>query len=199
MQEIAQDAAFQHDVYFHIRMVISMVTGLSLTRLLTGLAKFVQHPGRDRVYLVHLGWVLFLLLAVLHFWWFEFSLTRVERWSFAYYIFVVSYGALHFFLAVLLFPDQMSEYSGYRDYFHARQGWFYGLLALFVVIDTADTALKGRVYFEELGPLYPWRQGALALLALAGTRLKAGRGHLALVGLALAIQAGWIGWRYWAL
>jgi hypothetical protein len=34
-----------------------------VTRLLTGLARFVQHPVRDRIYLAHLAWAVFLLLA----------------------------------------------------------------------------------------------------------------------------------------
>jgi len=56
------------DQFIHIRIIIGIATGLSVTRLLTGLARFVQHPARERIYLVHLGWALFLLLAIVHFW-----------------------------------------------------------------------------------------------------------------------------------
>jgi hypothetical protein len=40
-----------------------MALGLGITRLLTGIAQFVQHPQRQRVYWVHLGWVLFMLVS----------------------------------------------------------------------------------------------------------------------------------------
>jgi hypothetical protein len=44
--------------YVHVRTIISIVLGLSITRLFTGLARFVQHPNRVTVYPVHLAWVL---------------------------------------------------------------------------------------------------------------------------------------------
>jgi len=38
-----------YDQFVHIRIIIGIVTGLTVTRLLTGLARFVQHPSRDRI------------------------------------------------------------------------------------------------------------------------------------------------------
>ena len=38
-----------HDWFIHARIIIGIVAGLSVTRLLTGLARFVQHPVRDRI------------------------------------------------------------------------------------------------------------------------------------------------------
>jgi hypothetical protein len=37
-----------HEQFIHVRIIIGIVTGLTVTRLLTGLARFVQHPVRDR-------------------------------------------------------------------------------------------------------------------------------------------------------
>jgi hypothetical protein len=43
------DLLSTHDQFFHIRVIVGIVTGLSVTRLLTGLARFVQHrPVHDR-------------------------------------------------------------------------------------------------------------------------------------------------------
>ena len=43
-----------------------MVIGLAVAHLLRGLALIVQHPQRYRMYWVHLLWVLFLFLYVIH-------------------------------------------------------------------------------------------------------------------------------------
>ena len=110
------DPQLAHDQFVDVRIIIGIVTGLSVTRLLTGLARFVQHPVRDRIYLVHLAWAFFLLLAIVHFWWFEFGLERIGVWTFAIYLFVICYAALFFFLCALLFPDRMDEYSGFAEY-----------------------------------------------------------------------------------
>ena len=152
----------------HVRIVMGMITGLAVTRLLGGLARFVQHPGRTPIYPAHLIWVIFMLVFVTHYWWFQFGLARIERWDYPQYVFVLTYCALIFFLSTLLFPDQMNEYSGYAEYFTSRAGWFYGLLGVLFLIDIADSAMKGMAHFRSLGPLYPILQTALISLALAG-------------------------------
>ncbi|TWG92469.1 hypothetical protein L598_000500001350 [Mesorhizobium sp. J18] len=180
------------DQFVHIRIILGVVMGLSVTRLLTGLARFVQHPGRDQIYPVHLGWVAFLLSAVIHFWWFEFGLVHVDRWTFPLYVFVICYAALFFFICAMLFPDRMDDYAGFADYFHSRQKWFYGLLAGLFAIDVVDTLLKGTAHFQALGIEYPIRQGLLALLAVIAMFVRDWRYHAALVSFALVAQISWI-------
>lgn len=187
-----EPAALHADAFSHIRVIIGIVTGLSMARLLTGLARFVQHPNRNHLYSVHLGWSLFMLLAVVHFWWFEFGLSRIGRWTFELYFFVIFYAALFFFICTILYPDKMDEYSGFRDYFHSRQRWFYGLLAGLFAIDLADTALKGVEHFRALGWQYPVRQGVQLVLALVAMQVRDHRFHMAFVGAVLIAQLWWI-------
>lgn len=186
------DAATSHDLFFHVRVIIGMVVGLSVARLLTGLARFVQHPGRDRLYPVHLAWVFFLILAVFHFWWFQFGLSRIERWTFEIYFFVICYASLFFFICALLFPDRMDDYDGFADFFHSRRKWFYGLLAVLFLTDLADTALKGAAHFRTFGPLYPLQQSVLAALALVAIFVRATWFHAVFVGLAILVEVAWI-------
>jgi hypothetical protein len=44
------------DVYLHGRVLFSIILGLGIFRLLTGVAKMVQHPKEYKVYCVHLLW-----------------------------------------------------------------------------------------------------------------------------------------------
>ncbi len=180
------------ELFFHVRVIVGIVTGLSVTRLLTGLARFVQHPLRDQVYSVHLGWALYLILAVIHFWWFEFGLSRIQVWTFEVYFFVIFYAALIFFTCAIVFPDRMDEYSGFRQYFHSRQHWFYGLLAGLFAIDLVDTAVKGAEHFHSFGIYYPVRQAVLCGLAVAAMFVKNERFHQILVALALVAEVVWI-------
>ena len=52
-------------IFSHVRVVIGMVVSLSLARVLTGVAAFIQHPGKVKAYPVHLAWAGFLLLFLL--------------------------------------------------------------------------------------------------------------------------------------
>jgi hypothetical protein len=179
-------------VFSHIRVVLSMVVSLGIARLLSGAARFVQHPKRQRAYSVHLLWALSLLLSMLHFWWWEFSLTQLPVWRFETYVFVVGYAALYFFLCAILFPDDLAEYSGYQDYFMSRRGWFFGLLATTYVVDLVDTWIKGAEHFAARGTEYPIRNAACVLLCLLAARTANARFHIAFVVLSLVYQISWI-------
>jgi hypothetical protein len=156
------------------------------------LARFVQHPSRDHIYLAHLGWALFLLLAIVHFWWFEFGLQRIGQWTFEVYFFVICYAALFFFVCAILFPERMDEYAGFAEYFHSRQKWFYALLGGLFLADLLDTAVKGLEHFASFGIFYPIRQGALFALAVAAMFVADRRYHAGFVVLGLLSEVYWI-------
>ena len=139
-----------HDLFVHVRIVIGTVLGLSITRLLGGFVRLVQHPGREKLDVVHLGWSVSILLFVINFWWWEFGLSELGALDFRLFVFVIFYASLFYFLCALLFPDDMKDYAGFQDYFMSRRQWFFGILALINVVDILDTLLKGRAYFEQL-------------------------------------------------
>jgi hypothetical protein len=99
-------AASPPDVWIHVPHHCRHGAGAGLTR-------FVQHPGRDRIDPVHFGWTLFVLSAIVHFWWYEFGLFNITTWTFELYFFVL--------LASSLFPDKMGEYASFGDYFQSRR------------------------------------------------------------------------------
>lgn len=186
------NSSTQHDTFIHIRIIIGMVLGLSISRLIAGLARFVQHPGRDKIYLIHIGWTFFLLLSIIHFWWFEFGLSYIRGWTFEIYFFVIFYAILFFLISSILFPDQIDDYSGYDEYFQSRRGWFYGLLSCLFLIDMIDTAIKGTEYFQALGIEYPIRQTALAIGAILAIYIPGKKYQAAFVIFCLIYQSSWI-------
>ncbi|HEY1396679.1 hypothetical protein [Roseateles sp.] len=185
-------AAIDPTQFIHIRMVLSMVVSLSIARLLSGLAKFVQHPGRLKVDGVHLLWVLYMLVTLIHFWWWEFALSRVGPWHFLQFVFVVGYSAVLYLLCAILFPDDIAEYAGYRDYFQSRRRWFFGILAFTLLLDVADSGLKGTTHLQELGTAYGVKTAAAIVLCGVAALVTSRRFQWALVLVALAVQQWWI-------
>jgi hypothetical protein len=180
------------DIYVHVRIVIGIVLGLSISRLLTGLARFIQNPSRDRVYPVHLAWVFFLLISVVHFWWFEFQLYTIRVWTFQMYMFVISYAGLFFLTCTLLFPDHMDEYSGYRGYLMSRRKWFFGLLAVIFLVDVVDSYLKGVEHLQSYGPEYPIRTVVFVGICLVAMTTTNQRFHALYAAAALIYQLSWV-------
>jgi hypothetical protein len=187
-----QNVGSPPELYLHVRVLVSIILGLSVARLLNGVAGFVQHPARQRVSWVHLAWVAWLLVSVIAFWWWEFRLIQVRQWTFASYVFVFTYASLFFFLATLLFPDGMDEYSGFEDYFTSRRRWFFGLVASTFLLDVVDTYLKGAAHVQAMGPEYPIRTLVSVVLSISAMFVSRRWFHYALVIVALLYQVSWI-------
>jgi hypothetical protein len=170
-------------VYLHIRVVLAIVLGLSITKLLNGIALLIER--RNRRSLVHVSWVLWALISVVTFWWWEFRLSMLPAWTFSGYIFVISYCSLYFVLAALIFPEDLSAYGGYEDYLIERRYWFFGLIAVITLMDLIDTSLKGAERWEQLGIAYPIKTAVMLAVAGLGMILVNKKAHLALALVAL--------------
>lgn len=186
------ETAYTFDQFTHARVIIGIVTGLSMARILTGIARMIQRPARGQGRGLQLAWALFLLLWVTHFWWFEFGISPAGQWTFGLYLFTIAYVALFFFTCVILFPEAQDDPNGFAEYFPAHQAWFYGLLVVLFVADTAFAALKGADHLRLLGPAFAAKQGLLVLLALAAVYMRDPRFHVGFAAAAIALQAWWI-------
>ncbi|TIU66111.1 MAG: hypothetical protein E5W25_18885 [Mesorhizobium sp.] len=186
------EIASPHDVFPHIRIVMGMVIGLGVTRLLSGVARLVQHPGQYRLYSVHLAWVGSMLLLLVHFWWWEFGLFQIESWTFGKYLFIIFYAVTLFLLCALLFPDSMLDYTSYEDYFYSRRAWFFGLLGTTYLLDVIDTLLKGEEHFARYGHEYLIRTPVFVGLCIAAIMVRDRRFHIAFVAVTLIYQVSFI-------
>jgi hypothetical protein len=181
-----------HELYLHVRVLVGVVLGLGLTRILSGLARMVEHPGRNPVSATHLLWVAVILLSIVHFWWWEFTLISLGAWRFELFVFLLLYAFLWFVLACLLFPGDLAEHDTYEAYFLSRRRWFFGLFAATFAADLIDTAIKGAEHFRALGPEYPARIAAGIVLCAIAAWTGNHRFHLLFAALYLAYDLSWI-------
>ncbi|GAA07939.1 hypothetical protein ATPR_0943 [Acetobacter tropicalis NBRC 101654] len=171
---------------------MGMVVGLSVTRLLNGLIRIIQHPNQTRIYPVHIGWVLTLLLMLLHFWWWELWLVELPVWTFETYLFLIVYAITLFFLSAFLFPDSISDYTGYEQFFIARRKWFFTFFGLTVVFDLIDTLIKGPAHYAMFSIEYWFRVPVYLVLCGIAIVSSNRRFHLAFVMLGLFYEMSWI-------
>ncbi|WP_422506650.1 hypothetical protein [Stenotrophomonas sp. GZD-301] len=186
-------------LFLHIRVVLGIILGLSITTLLRGLASIIEHPQRRGRSWIHLCWVAWALVSVVTFWWWEFRLTEVRHWTFGTYVFVIGYCAAWYMLCVLLFPDDVREFGSLENYLLQRRGGFFGVLALITLLDLGDTAIKGHSRWQALGEAYLLHTAAMLLIAGLGVALRSRRAHLLLAAAALAYQAAYFLLEYFTL
>ncbi|TEA78927.1 hypothetical protein [Allopusillimonas ginsengisoli] len=188
MEPVLLPHASATEAFTHIRIIIGMVLGLCISRLLIGVAGLLQHRKPGIIYPTHLCWVAFALLSVVHFWWFEFNLRTLPVWTFQIYVFVIFYAGLYFLLSAMLFPGDMEEYAGYRDYFMSRRAWFFGFMVLIYLADIVDTLIKGWDHYAVYGIEYPLQVTAFIVLSLVGIWTRSAGFHRAFAILALVYQ-----------
>lgn len=186
------EPASSAEIFTHVRIVMGMVVGLGITRLLMGVAGLVQHPRRAKLSAIHLLWALSVLIELALFWWWEFELRSLPRWSFGVFAFLVSYSVTLFMLAALLFPDKIDEYDGYEDFFLQRRHWFFGVFVATDLFDIVDTLIKGEPYFDTLGLEYLVQVPIFIGLACIAIFTKDRRYHLGLVIAHLLYQLWWV-------
>lgn len=194
-----ESAVANYEHFAHVRIIIGMVLGISVVRLVMGLSEFLQHPDRKKIYWIHMCWALYLFLMIIHFWWYEFGLSKIRVWSFGVYLFLICYSCLFVFVASLLFPSNMAEYENHEDYFQSRRKTFYSMIAVLAAVDFIDTALKGFDHVQALGIEYQVQQASLVLLAAIAifVQNKVYQGAF-VVGL-LVYKSVWIYRLYWVL
>jgi hypothetical protein len=117
---------------------------------------------------------------------------EIHSWTFESYLLVVSFAISFFLLSTLLFPDDISEYQGYEDYFGSHQRWFFGLLAISFIIDMFDGLIKGSAYVASLGPEFPIRNVVSVFLCIIAMFVKNKKFQLGFVICTLFYELSWI-------
>ncbi len=164
------------------------VIGLGITRLLMTIAGIIQHPQRAKRSSLHLLWLGSILIELILFWWWEFSLFQLPSWSFGIVLFILCYAITLFMLTALLSPDNISDYNGYEDFFLRRRHWFFGLLATTFVFDAVDTAIKGIDHWNSYQGSYFIQVPVGLVLAAIAWRSTDRRVHLGIVTLHICYQ-----------
>jgi len=188
-----------HEIFIHIRIIIGMILGLSVARLVSGVTQFIQHPGKERINLLHLGWAVFVFLSIVYFWWFEFALYKIQEWTFGEYLVLICYAVAFVMLAAIIFPDNVGSHTGLKEYFWTRRNVFYALLLILLLIDCLDTMMKGSAYYLNLyGWYYPVRQALLISGTIGAFFSSSKRYHVYFVIFALVFQIAWI-WSFFSV
>jgi hypothetical protein len=123
----------------YITVLISIILGLGITQILTGIADLIHQSKRVKIYWPHALWVIVVLILHVQDWWTTFDLRSFESWSLPLFLFIMVYPVVLFVLARLLFPFGLQEgvidlkefyYENYRKIFA-----FGSLLPLLSILD----------------------------------------------------------------
>lgn len=135
------------DAFSYLATLFSVILGLAVTQILTGLRALMLARARVIVYWPSLIWAGTMFLLITQDWWAMFGLETVKVWTFASYAVVLLMVTMIYLVSGLAVPD--IEHKGTidmrADYFaHAR--WFFLLLAACVPVSLAkDLVIAGQL------------------------------------------------------
>jgi len=145
-----------NDAFNYVAVLVSIIVGLSATRVMSGLGEVIQAANRPRIYWVHVLWHITLLFNVMLGWWLLYRWRLTSDWTFFLFMWITIAPILTYLAAAILIPGELetTDSPDWRDYYYKnRRGFFFAFGAI-APLDIIDTLLKGRQHFLAQGPSY---------------------------------------------
>ena len=125
-----------------LSVLVSIIFGLGLTHLLSGLFRLAYRRGLTERHVVYTGWVFMVLVLN---WWVFFGWRNFSAWSFEVFLLIVLWALSFYVMAIALYPPEGAHTGGGP----VRYRLFHTAVVVTVSLDIAWTAAQGKL-------LAPW-------------------------------------------
>ena len=165
----------------YLSVLVSIIVGMGLAHLLSGIGRMLAARARVRIYWVSLVQSMIVFLAAIQFWWSTFNYDEAILENFFSFLVFLLAPILLYLMAVLVLPDFDDDVAivSMRDHYYAVRPWFFAIGAAAVLANVV------RNVVVQDAPLWtddrPFETVFLALMT-AGLLFRAPRVHAA-VGL----------------
>jgi hypothetical protein len=145
-----------NDAFNYVAVLVSLVVGLTATRVMSGLSEMIQAANRPRIYWVHVLWHITVLFNVMVGWWLLYRWRATADWTFFLFIWITVAPILQYLAAAILVPGELETTGSpdWRDYYFKNRRGFFFVFGLIAPLDIIDTLLKGWPHFLAQGPFY---------------------------------------------
>ncbi len=159
----------------------AIVLGLALTHVLAGGGRVVHrlagHGVPIRLDWIHGVWVAHIFSWIVFFWWYSYSWTSRFEWDLVIFVFLIFYAVTMYLMCVVLIPSDLDKVSDFGTYFMSLRRWFFAGVIALILIDFADSAVKGLENVLDLGLGYVTLRTFLLIGSLVGMRTDSRRFH----------------------
>jgi hypothetical protein len=120
----------------YVVVLTSLILGLGIAQILTGVADMVSHWRAIKISLPHTIYVLVIFLICLQEWWINYEYSKVITvWTFQIVLSILIFPILLFIQARLLFPTGLRSADTDMDvYFEDQWRWLYAIGAMTVLV-----------------------------------------------------------------
>src|SRR5215213_8146784 len=148
----------------YLSVLVSIIVGLGMSQVLSGIANLLVDRKRVRFYWVWAVAVVMVFLANVQFWWGTFSVGEAVAGNFFSFVFFLLTPIALYLSAVVLVPDFEGEGDiDLRRHFFANRALYFGFLAAVPVLSgTRSVLISGD---PLLSPERPFEATFVVLLA----------------------------------
>lgn len=134
----------------YITILISIILGLGIAQLVTGMADIIYHWDRVKLYWPHILWIPIVFFLHIQEWWNIYALRDHDTWMLPLFLFIILYPINLFILARLLFPISLNENTtlDYKHFYFNHYRRFFLVLAFSAFLSGLENVLISGLGFE---------------------------------------------------
>src|SRR5262249_8567567 len=111
------------DAFSYLAVLISIILGLGMARLLTGVGRWIEQRNAFRPFMPAMVWAGILLLVHVQTWWSMFGLRFLTEWTFVRFTVVLLQPAILFLLATIVLPSEGGSSLDLRANYASQRRW----------------------------------------------------------------------------
>jgi hypothetical protein len=126
----------------YVSVLISIILGLGITHIVSGIADIIQHWKRVKLYWPHLMWITFVFILHIQEWWVLYDLRTRSEWKLPAFLFIILYPINLFILARILFPFPVGDAStDFKEFYFENFRKFFVWAVILIVLSMSDNLL----------------------------------------------------------
>ena len=152
-----------------LSVLVSIVIGLGLTHLLSGLGHAYYFRRANKPDAVHVAWTIAVFFVLVLNWWVFLLFRAFEGWTFTSFFTVIMWTTSMYVMALALYPPGRSRDTGYRALFEANRTWFLASFTVMCLLDLLVTYIREQRMPE---PTYIAFVGHYAVITAVGIGVR---------------------------
>lgn len=131
------------NAFEYLNVLISIILGLAIARILTGLATVITARERVDFYWPPVVWAIWIFFISAQHWWAQWTLQFTKRWTFLDFALLLLVPVCMFLLSALVLPER--EEDGKIDlgeWFFRNREWFFGIMFFVPGLSIAEELVR---------------------------------------------------------
>lgn len=127
----------------YLNVLISIVLGLAIARVLTGLATVISARERIDFYWPPIAWAIWVFFISAQHWWAQWGLHGKHQWSFLDFWLLLLVPVGLFLLAALILPERLEgDTVDLKDWFFRNRAWFFAIMFFLPAVSIVEEIVR---------------------------------------------------------